>query len=626
MLALTAGLAGTFATAAGARTPSARVLVAVLPHGTTVGDLARVPGMALGLMSAGVGQVPARQTYLDISQGNRIDPALYDSPPTGDWAQLRARAAAAPADLVPGLLGSTLAGAGVPVRASVGAGDAALIGVNEAGKIAKASPRCEGWRETDGIRPKSAKAAICPGLTVARASLAQVRTFATKARGSTLLVAVSAPPPAPEHMLPIGIAGAGLTGRLTSDSTHTDGLVLSTDVAPTLLDRLGIAVPGAMAGQPITSTGGSADPASLTTLDDRIAAVPGRRWSTIGLTALAWAGLTLLTGLLFGSRGFRRAVPLLACAISFMPAVLLLAALIQPSAIVEVLMVGLGCPALAGLSVALAGPWGGLATAAAATVGSYALAAIVDTSVIGLSLIGPDPAHGTRFYGIGNEIETFAVALVPIGVGAAATRWRPGAPPGSIAPWFGLAALAVAAAFAPGLFGADVGAAIDLAVGAAVAIIVCAPRSGRLRAVGWVVGAAAAAFGVLALVDLATGGNSHLTRSVLRAGGLDSLAQVAERRLELSAHNFSGYATSPALWAAVGLLVAGILLRRRIVGWFGDRRYAWAGYLGALAGVAAAVLVNDAGAIVMMIGIALLTLAAGVAWATCSVTSSGPPG
>ena len=35
-------------------------------------------------------------------------------------------------------------------------------------------------------------------------------------------------------------------------------------------------------------------------------------------------------------------------------------------------------------------------------------------------------------------------------------------------------------------------------------------------------------------------------------------AQVAERRLELSAHNFSNYATSPALWAAVALAIAGI--------------------------------------------------------------------
>jgi hypothetical protein len=70
------------------------------------------------------------------------------------------------------------------------------------------------------------------------------------------------------------------------------------------------------------------------------------------------------------------------------------------------------------------------------------------------------------------------------------------------------------------------------------------------------------------------------------------------------------------LWAAVALLVAGIWQRRRIAGWFGDRRYAWAGFLGAVAGIAAAILANDSGGVVLMLGTALLTLAAGVAWAT----------
>ncbi len=123
-----------------------------------------------------------------------------------------------------------------------------MLGVNEGGSI-----RAEVRR---------AIAAVCPGLTVARATVAQARALAARLRGSDLLVAFSAPPPRPEHELAIGIAGRGFGGELTSDSTHTDGLVVSTDLAPTILGRLGVRVPAAMDGQPITSSGGAAPTAA----------------------------------------------------------------------------------------------------------------------------------------------------------------------------------------------------------------------------------------------------------------------------------------------------------------------------------------------------------------------------
>ena len=72
-------------------------------------------GFSPGLMSAGLGTVPPQQTYLDISQGNRVFDSLYDSSlpdldadcPTW-WAAAVERAESAPADIVPGLLTSTL--------------------------------------------------------------------------------------------------------------------------------------------------------------------------------------------------------------------------------------------------------------------------------------------------------------------------------------------------------------------------------------------------------------------------------------------------------------------------------------------------------------------------------------
>ena len=100
----------------------------------------------------------------------------------------------------------------------------------------------------------------------------------------------------------------------------------------------------------------------------------------------------------------------------------------------------------------------------------------------------------------------------------------------------------------------------------------------------------------LASADLLMGGDAHLTRTVLRAGGFDQLADVAERRLRLSAQSFSHYARTPMLWVAALAIVAGIAQRRRIESWFRARHAAWAGLAGAAAATVAGTLANDSGA------------------------------
>ncbi len=58
------------------------------------------------------------------------------------------------------------------------------------------------------------------------------------------MIAIERPPPAKDRQLAIGIAAAGFDGNLTSDSTRLDGYVLSTDVAPTILDFFGVPISG----------------------------------------------------------------------------------------------------------------------------------------------------------------------------------------------------------------------------------------------------------------------------------------------------------------------------------------------------------------------------------------------
>jgi hypothetical protein len=239
---------------------------------------------------------------------------------------------------------------------------------------------------------------------------------------------------------------------------------------------------------------------------------------------------------------------------------------------------------------------------------------VVGSPLTALSLMGPNPAAGVRFFGIGNELEASLVALVLIATGAALVAWAPRIQPRGAALAFALTALVAVAAFAPGRFGADVGAAIGAPIGAAVAAAVC--LSGSRRGLILVIAAPLAALAVLGAADLLLGGNAHLSRSVLEAGGLDQLADVAERRLRLSARSFDRYASTPMLWICALVIAIGIAQRRRVEAWFRDRRAAWAGLAGAAAATVAGTLANDSGALVLMIGTGFCALTVGLAWAT----------
>jgi hypothetical protein len=551
---------------------SARVTVALLPHGTSVERLAEA-GMAPGLLSAGLGLVPAEQTYLDITQGNRVFDSLYDAPlpaeariqlnrSVRDPAILR-RAESAPAEIVPGLLASALA--------AEGKGFAAI--------------------DTHPSR--------LPGLVGAL-------------RGDDLLIAIERPPPADDTALAIGVAGRGFGGNLTSDSTRTDGYVLSTDVAPTILTRLGLPVPEEMSGRPIRAEG-EVDPGAVVDLGARMTVISERRGPVIGLSLLVWI---LALGLaVAATRGgaARTGVRLLALAVVLLPLLLLAGSAVEPRENVEALLVMLGGPLLAGVLLALLGGYRALAAAAALTVVAYAVDVVAGSPLTALSLLGPNPGLGVRFYGIGNELEALLAVLVVAGTGAWLTGFAPQATRRRAAAAFLVTAIAAAAVFAAGRFGADVGAAIVLPLGGAVSAAVIAGMGGR-RALP-VLTVPLAALAVLALVDLVSGGDAHLTRSVMDAGGAGDLADVAQRRLELSSRSFARPIVYLFLPLIAVLAVLALVRRERVAAWLEGRPAMRAGLLGALAAILAGTLANDSGALVLEIGAAYLLAFAGFAWA-----------
>jgi hypothetical protein len=121
-------------------------------------------------------------------------------------------------------------------------------------------------------------------------------------------------------------------------------------------------------------------------------------------------------------------------------------------------------------------------------------------------------------------------------------------------------------------------------------------------------------------IELVLGGDAHLSRSVLEAGGLDEVADVLERRLRLSADSFARNVDSPSMLVCVALIAAGLVLRRRIAAWFEGRRAALAGLLGAIAATLVGTLANDSGALFLMIGTGYASLFVAFVWARHAVT------
>jgi hypothetical protein len=377
---------------------------------------------------------------------------------------------------------------------------------------------------------------------------------------------------------------------------------------------------------------------------DRLWDVASRRGPVIGVTLLAWLAAFALA-LAAERLSTRSAVPLprymrkrnsgrvaarlLALSLVYLPLLCLVGAALEPSVGAERWLVLLGSPALAALSLAALGGHGqgvrggqggrggyaALAVACAATALAYAVDLIAGSPLTQLSLVGPNPASGHRFYGLGNELEAALVVLILVGTGAALSSFSP--------PWGGqsrqrgagtflVIAAVFAFVFAYGRYGADVGAAITLPLGGAVAAALLAGRP-RLALLAFALPIPTLA--LLSAADLITGANAHLTRTVLDAKSGGDVLAVFGHRLRETGESFG----RPILLAGLPVTIAAAALawlrRDRLAAWLRDVPAMRAGLLGALAATLVGTLANDSGALLLEIGAVYLLAFVGFAWA-----------
>ena len=603
-----------------------QVLIAVLPNGIAPTDLSELDGAALGLMNPGLGEVPAEQTWLDVSQGARAFDSSYDTPlgslsttgePVVGWQQARKRARTAPGRLLPGLLASVLARSDLNAVATDRAGTAALALARLDGSIARAPLPCGHRGKVDPGAP-GARSAVpgCPDpVTLLPMSLQAAVRASRNRRAGDLQIFIERPPALPGEQLSIAIAGPGTEGMLQSPSTRTAGYVLSTDLAPTILRHFRIREPKAMTGLPISS-GGQLDLERLAELQGRYEQIGKRKGATLAIPLLLWAALALLVSL--ASRGLyaRPALRLLCLSVVLLPGVLLFTAALEPSLAVERAIATLLPVILAALLMRLFPGWPSLAVACGLTVIPYGLDMLAGSALTPRAVTGPNPGLGARFYGIGNELESTLMVLTSIGAAAGLTSL--GIDGKRAAAGFILAGLVATVVFAAGRFGADVGAAIVFPVAAVVATALAAGRP-RLAWAGLAV--AAAALLLVALADLLTGSETHFVRSVFGGGG-GSLGGLASDRLGATLDSFTRVSRLPYSLATIAVIGLGLRYRQAILAWLEEFPVMRAGIAAAAAGSVVGALANDSGVLFIQVGTLFLALVLGFTWTTTGTSRS----
>lgn len=626
-LALVMALAALLCAApAQARAP--RAVLAFLPAGgedNPAPVLARLQAreqLALGLVSATQSRYAPQQMILDISAGSRTSATVYDPKrppeielvPGGDgsgfifgWSQVLKRAKTALAQIEPGLLAGQVPGgaayAGLSGRSHIEAAAAA----DRAGDVATVSL---GPSTTLRERVRTLlerKRLVVVGLPTADKGDAILDGLLRDRRPNDLLLVLQTPPQASvPQLLPaaaIGIAGGN--GALTADTTHLQGVVAAIDVPVTIWRKLGVPIPRDVKGQPISAEG-VRDADALKTLEKRLRVISGRRNPTLGALMLTWLMLTLTLGLIADRRGTRAALRIGALAVMWVLPLLLLTGALAPSRVVEVGIVVGGAFVLGALTDRLVRwPRGPLVPATVSVV-AYAADLVFGSQLIVRSLLGVNPRSGSRFYGLGNELEASLAVLALIAIGA--LLWGRERSPQTAAVFAG-GGLILGVFVGAGQLGADVGGVLTVGAGAAAATLLMLPgRPSRRMLVVAALMPFAALF-ALAALDLLTGGNGHFTRTILHADSAGSLRDVVERRYTL-AFNVLARGAMPLL-TVTALLAAGYAIRHR------ERLYAplgaspsWrAALAGGLAASVVGALFNDSGPILLAFGVFVLACA-----------------
>lgn len=577
------------------------------------------PALSIGVSSATQSTYTFTQALLDMTQGTRTSASTYDTREpftmklvqTGSrgtidaWADTVRRAKSAPAPIKPGLLASAIPGgaAYIGYTPSRTKNYEAFVAADRGGNISYVSI---GSPETVADRAQAAlqrKRFVVAGLPPKRLGGRQLDQLIRARTPDELLIVMQTPPKLKgPQLLPMGIAGLpGKRSLLTSATTRRDGIVAGIDITPTVLDWLGLPVSKDVVGEPIVNSGKTVDVDAIRKLKERFTGIGKRRIPALQGMVLAWLAVFLFLGIIGGfHRMRRRSLRIGALAFLWIPFMVLLPAVLMPyRAYTEMALLAGGC-FLAAIATDRLVPW----PRGPVVPMVFGLAATLidlanDSEFIVRSLLGPNPRFGSRFYGIGNEMEAALPVLLFIGLAAYFSGREKSK---KLAAIFGACGFALAIMIGWGRLGADVGGVITVGVGTVVIVLMLLPGKLTWQRVALVVVTPVLAVGLLAGLDLVTGGNSHFVRNVINNESGTSIFETLYRRSELAVtSSLRGRMPFIALAGALAIL-------------FGYRNRKWllapihgdpvwkAAIVGSLAACIAGSFANDSGALLFVVG------------------------
>ncbi|MFZ1153574.1 MAG: hypothetical protein WAN93_01575, partial [Solirubrobacteraceae bacterium] len=574
-------------------------------------ELAAVPTLSTAILSATQGAYTTAQLVLDITQGARVSSSAYKpaappflslpveaqagaqatsgaaNEPTGSkrkavttrarssqvqmWSAVLARAHSAPQLLHPGLLAAQVPGGGAYLAGNgIEAADG-VIAADRSGHVA--ALLSSGSSLLSGINALRAHhRLIVADLPTGPEGYADLRVLAAARPAGELLVVIQRVADEPNNatsgqggheLLWISVAGVGPGNRtLSSQTTNQRGLVAAIDIGPTILEQLGLPIPADMRGKPI-HTDGILDSASLQALKLRLEVLNSRRLPALAWLVAAWVLLLAIVRLPLrrGERRGRTAWALRSGALAMLwtPVAVLAPAALEPTRAVEFVLLVAVCFGLGALTDRLL-PWPRAPIApAVAAVLALSVDALAGTQLLIRSLLGPNPAFGARFYGIGNELKSGLAVLVFAAVASAlypAVRGR------RAASAMACAGILLAVVEGSARIGAGVGGVILVSAGAAVATVMLLAGALNRKRVLLMMAAPVVGLVALAALDLATAhGGGHFTGSVLDARSAGDIRDIIVRRYSAAYDELKNHLMPVA--TALALLASVLAIRNR---------------------------------------------------------------
>ena len=390
-------------------------------------------------------------------------------------------------------------------------------------------------------------------------------------------------------------------GLLTSATTRRQGIAAVTDVAPLVLERVGLSTPGGMLGRPVSVGGPGGMPVILRMQKEIVRTFllrpPLMKTYVLFQIVIVLGALFNLLVRIVAPRTFE--APLLG--LLTVPLLLLYLPLHKVSVVVGFVLTGVAVVMVVFLlQYGLKEPLQRFAAVAVATSVSIVVDIWRNASLMKISVLGYDAISGARYYGLGNEYMGVLVGTTILGAVSVLTllpRSRRFLLP-FIALYFFAALLLI---IAPG-GGANFGGTVTALVAFLVTLAVLAKIKPGWRSSLAVLTGLAIIAGIAIYFNLRVpeGDQSHLGRTLalMEQDGFQTLRDVASRKASMNIRLFRYSQWSRAFLAFLSVLA---VLFFRPYGVLRDLRRLYpqlaAGFLGIIAGSITAMLTNDSGVV-----------------------------